>query len=63
VAIAVDGLRARQRYNAEGADESIYLAPLEAVTAGAPVQAEHWLARYHGAWQGDASRIFAEAAI
>ena len=37
----------------QGLDESIYLAPLEAIAAGEPTQAEHWLARYHQAWQGD----------
>ncbi len=63
VAIAGDGLRARNRRNAGGQDESVYLAPLQAIAAGAPTQAEHWLARYHGAWHGEASRIFAEAAI
>ena len=63
VAIAGGGLRARNRRNEAGQDESIYLVPLEAIAAGAPTQAEHWLARYHGAWQGDASRIFVEAAI
>jgi len=31
--------------------------------AGEPTQAEQWLARYHQAWQGDARRIFLEAAI
>ncbi len=63
VAIAAAGLRARRQLDADGADESVHLAPLEAIVAGAPTQAEHWLARYHGAWDGDASRIFAEAAI
>ena len=58
--IARDGLRARARRNAAGLDESVYLAPLEAIVAGEPTQAEHWLARYHQAWQGDVSRIFAE---
>jgi glutamate--cysteine ligase len=57
VAIAADGLRAR------GSGEEIYLEPLQAIVAGAPTQAEHWLSRYHGDWQGDASRIFEEAAI
>ena len=51
VAIARDGLRARARRDAAGRDESIYLAPLEAIAAGEPTQAEHWLARYHQAWQ------------
>ncbi len=63
VAIAVDGLRARNRQDASGLDERRYLEPLQAITAGAPVQAEQWLARYHGAWQGDTSRIWAEARI
>jgi len=63
VAIARDGLRARARLDAAGRDESVYLAPLEEIAAGAPTQAERWLARFHGSWGGDASRIFAEAAI
>jgi glutamate--cysteine ligase len=63
VAIANQGLRARRRHNNSGLDESIFLAPLEGIAAGEPVQAEHWLARYHQAWQGDVRRIFAEAAI
>ncbi len=63
VAIAADGLRARHRLNAAGEDERSYLDPLQEITRGAPVQAEHWLARYHGAWRGDARRIFHEAAI
>jgi glutamate--cysteine ligase len=63
VAIARDGLRARARRNAAGEDESVYLAPLEAIAAGAPTQAEHWLARDRGSWHGDVRQIFAEAAI
>ncbi len=63
VAIAGDGLRARARRNAAGEDELGYLAPLEAIAAGAPTQAEQWLARYDQAWQGDVRQIFAEAAI
>ncbi len=63
LAIATDGLKARGVRNAAGEDESVYLAPLHEIVAGAPSQAEHWLACYHGAWQGDAGRIFSEAAI
>jgi glutamate--cysteine ligase len=63
VAIARDGLRARRHPDPTGADETVYLDPLEAIAAGGPTQAEYWLARYRGDWQGDASRIFAEAAI
>ena len=62
VAIARDGLRARGRRDATGADESAYLAPLETIAAGGPTQAEYWLARHHGDWHGDTRRIFAEAA-
>jgi glutamate--cysteine ligase len=63
VAIARDGLRARTRLDPTGADETVYLAPLDAIVAGGPTQAEYWLARYRGDWHGDVSRIFAEAAI
>ncbi len=63
VAIAQDGLRARARRNPAGEDETLFLAPLREIAAGGPSQAEHWLARYHGAWGGDVSRIFAEAAF
>jgi glutamate--cysteine ligase len=63
VAIARDGLRARGQLDPTGADETIHLAPLDAIVAGGPTQAEYWLARYRGDWHGDVSRIFAEAAI
>ncbi len=57
VAIAADGLRAR------GLGEGAMLAPLHAIVAGGPTQAEHWLGRYHGAWGGDVRRAFDEAEI
>jgi glutamate--cysteine ligase len=63
VAIARGGLRARARLDAAGRDESIYLAPLEAIATGAPTQAEHWLERFRRVWDGRAAEIFAEAAI
>jgi glutamate--cysteine ligase len=63
VEIANDGLRSRRKYNLNGADESIHLAPIQKIVAGKPTQAEHWLARYHQAWQGDIRRIYSEAAI
>ena len=63
VAIARDGLRARGRGRAGAATRARYLAPLEAIAAGAPTQAEHWLARYHGALAGRCGRDLAEAAI
>jgi glutamate--cysteine ligase len=62
VAIANEGLRARARHDPHGRDERIHLAPLLALVGGGPTQAEAWLARYHGAWRGDVTRIFAEGA-
>ena len=61
--IAVQGLKNRARKNAAGEDEQVYLRPLQEIAAGAPTQAEHWLARYHGEWGGDVRKIFAEAAF
>lgn len=63
VAIARDGLIARDRRSPVGESEAIYLEPLVAIANGAPTQAQHWLSRYHGEWQGNLSKIFAEAAI
>ena len=62
LAIARDGLRARAR-RAGGLDESAYLDPLDAIAAGAPTQAEYWLNRYNGVWNGDIRRIFSESAV
>ena len=63
VAIAADGLRSRAIRDASGQDEAGYLMPLEAIAAGGPTQAEHWLDRYHNAWNGDVRKILLEAAI
>jgi len=63
VAIASDGLRARKLLDETGRDEATYLAPLAEIVAGGPTQAENWLHRYNGPWQGDVTRIFHEAAI
>ncbi len=63
VAIAEAGLKVRNIKNADGIDERAYLVPLQEIAAGGPTQAEHWLSRYEGAWGGDVSRIFAEAAF
>jgi len=63
VAIARDGLVARDRRDSSGRNESVYLDPLEVIVSGGPNQAEHWLSRFHGTWSGDVRQIFAEAAI
>jgi glutamate--cysteine ligase len=59
LAIASDGLRARARTDSFGRDERVFLEPLRAIAEGAPCQAEHWLAQYHGPWGGDVHPIFA----
>jgi glutamate--cysteine ligase len=63
IAIAANGLHARARLDANGRDEAIHLDPLVAIAAGEHNQAEHWLARFHQAWQGDVRRIYSEGAI
>ncbi|MBV9249365.1 MAG: hypothetical protein JO227_09010 [Acetobacteraceae bacterium] len=63
ITIARDGLAARGLRDASGRDESLYLDPLETIARGGPTQAEHWLTRYHGEWDRDVRKIFAEAAI
>lgn len=62
VAIAESGLRARARPGAGGLlpDETHFLDALkESVTSG-QTPADELLARYHGDWQGDLSRIYAD---
>jgi len=63
ITIARAGLRSRARCNAAGDDESVFLAPVEAIGAGGLTQAEHWLARYNGVWNEDITKIFGEAGI
>lgn len=57
LSIARDGLRAR------ALGEEVFLDPLDAIVAGGPTQAEHWLALYRSTWGGDVSAIFEEAAV
>jgi glutamate--cysteine ligase len=63
VAIAGDGLRARNRRDKAGNDESVLLAPLIEIAVGGPVPAEYWLERNRSVWNGDIRNIFNEAAI
>lgn len=63
VEIAEGGLRARGFRNPAGEDETAILAPLQALAHGAPTQAERWLERFEGPWNGDVTRILSEAEI
>ncbi|MGD0639816.1 MAG: glutamate--cysteine ligase [Roseiarcus sp.] len=63
LAIARGGLARRGRKDAKGRDESIYLAPLDQIVADGRVPAQHWIARFNGAWGGRVEPAFGEAAI
>ncbi|WP_332718603.1 glutamate--cysteine ligase [Pelagibacterium mangrovi] len=60
VAIARSGLKARNQVNWEGADEAVFLKPLDYTLETGKTPAERLLDRYHGEWQGDVSRIFSD---
>ena len=62
LAIARDGLLARDRHDSSGRDEAALLDPLHEIVGGGPTQAEWWLERYRNAWDGDVTPIFREAA-
>ena len=58
--IAEAGLNARARLNAVGDNESGFLDPLREVIARGKSPAEILLDHYHGAWNGDVSRVYDE---
>ncbi|HEY9552028.1 glutamate--cysteine ligase [Allosphingosinicella sp.] len=60
LAIAESGLQARAHLNAAGDNESGFLDPLREILARGLTPAEQLLARYHGEWQGDVSRVYDE---
>ncbi len=62
VAIAERGLRARGRLNAQGADETNFLAPLQEAVQLEETQAERLLKQYASNWGGEIDHIFEEYA-
>ena len=58
--IASAGLTARNRLNTSGDNESGFLDPLREVVAKGKSPAAQLLDRYHGEWNGDVSRVYAE---
>jgi glutamate--cysteine ligase len=62
LAIARQGLRARNRLSGGLVDETGYLAELESIAESGMTPAERLLERYHGAWGGDVRRVFDEFA-
>ena len=63
VEISRAGLKARSQRNWEGADETIFLKPIEHTLATGKTPAERLLDLYHGEWGGDVTPIFAEHAM
>ena len=58
--IASAGLAARGRGNFAGDNETGFLDPLREIVRRGKVPAEELLDRYHGAWNGDVSKVYAE---
>ncbi|MBN9487641.1 MAG: glutamate--cysteine ligase [Alphaproteobacteria bacterium] len=58
VEIAHAGLRARKQLDAEGNDETIYLAPLDRAVASGLAPADELLAKWQGEWQGSFEPLF-----
>ena len=62
LAIARSGLKARQRLNAHGENEALFLDDLDEIAKTGVSPAERLLERYHGAWNESVEPIFDEAA-
>jgi glutamate--cysteine ligase len=63
VGIAEAGLVRRNRLNAKGQDETIYLAPLEETVRTGKAPAQRWLDKFHGEWNENVLPIFKEAEL
>ncbi|GGA56296.1 glutamate--cysteine ligase [Pelagibacterium lentulum] len=63
VEISRAGLKARNNLNWEGADEAVFLKPLEYTLETGKTPAERLLDLYHGEWNGDINRIFTDYAM
>jgi glutamate--cysteine ligase len=62
VEIAHAGLRARKRLDAQGRDETIYLAPLDRAVASGQALADELLAKWQGEWKGSFAPLFRDYA-
>jgi glutamate--cysteine ligase len=63
VGIAEAGLVRRNRLNAKGQDETVYLAPLEETVRTGKAPAQRWLEKFHGEWKESVLPIFKEAEL
>jgi glutamate--cysteine ligase len=62
VEIAHAGLRARKRLDAQGRDETIYLAPLDRAVASGQALSDELLAKWNGEWKGSFAPLFRDYA-
>jgi len=62
VEIAHAGLRARKQLDAEGNDETVYLAPLDRAVASGLAPADELLAKWRGEWRGSFEPLFRDYA-
>jgi len=60
IELAAAGLRARNRLNSAGENETGFLFPLQNVAEGGVTPAERKLALYHGDWKGSVDPLFTE---
>jgi glutamate--cysteine ligase len=60
LAIAHDGLAARDEVNSMGENETAFLNPLHAFAESGKAPADLLLDKYHGEWGGDLSRVYDE---
>jgi glutamate--cysteine ligase len=61
VALSRAGLRRQPVRDASGADESVLLAPLEAILERGTSLARHWVELWNGPWRQDISRLIEHA--
>jgi glutamate--cysteine ligase len=61
--LAAAGLRRRAKANAQGQDETIYLAPMERIVTEGRTLAERRLEAYHGPWGGSVDGAFSDCVI
>jgi glutamate--cysteine ligase len=62
LALAEQGLRGRNRRNAQGEDETRYLEPLQDYVARGFTPAEELLQQFHGPWRGSVAPAYVELA-
>ncbi|TCM55908.1 glutamate--cysteine ligase [Rhizobium sp. PP-F2F-G48] len=62
LAISRAGLKARNRLNGDGVDESHFLAPLDEVVARGTTLAQEMLSLYKGRWNGSVEPVFKDYA-